>query len=120
MSALRLYFDADSMQRGVLAGLRARGVDAITAQEAGMVGRSDEEHVEFARSQGRVVFSFNVSHFSRIHAELQARGQSHAGIIVASQQRKSYSRIKVTLRTRVDTSQLGVESNEQIPRGWMA
>ena len=89
MSQVRLYFDADSMQRAVLAGLRARGVDATTALEAGMTDRSDEEQLDFARSQGRVLFSFNASDFCRIHAELLAQGESHAGIILALQQRYS-------------------------------
>ena len=89
MSQVRLYFDADSMQRAVLAGLRARGVDATTALEAGMTDRSDEEQLELARSQGRVLFSFNASGFCRIHAELLAQGKSHAGIILAPQQRYS-------------------------------
>ena len=89
MSQVRLYFDADSMQRAVLAGLRARGVDATTALEAGMTDRSDEEQLELARSQGRVLFSFNASDFCRIHAELLAQGKSHAGIILGPQQRYS-------------------------------
>ena len=89
MSQVRLYFDADSMQRGVLAGLRARGVDATTALEGGMADRSDEEQLEFARSQGGVLFTFNASDFCRIHAELLAEGKSHAGIVVAPQQRYS-------------------------------
>jgi hypothetical protein len=89
MSAVRLYFDTDSMERGVLVGLRARGVDAITAREAGKTDSSDEEHLEFASSQGRVLFSFNVRHFSRIHGELLSQGESHAGIILAPQQQYS-------------------------------
>jgi len=91
VSQIRLYFDADAMQRAVLAGLRARGVDATTALEAGMTDRSDEEQLDFARSEGRVLFTFNVSDFCRIHAELLAQGKSHAGIIVAPQQRYSAS-----------------------------
>jgi hypothetical protein len=87
VSQIRLYFDADSMQRAVLAGLRARGVDAMTALEAGLTDRSDEEQLVFAASQGRVLFTFNASDFCRIHAELLSQGNSHAGIIVAPQQR---------------------------------
>jgi hypothetical protein len=79
------------MQRAVLAGLRARGVDATTALEAGLTDRSDEEQLEFAHSQGRVLFSFNASHFCRIHSELMAQGETHAGIILAPQQRYSIS-----------------------------
>jgi hypothetical protein len=67
--------------------LRARGVDVTTALEAGTTRATDQEHLEFAGAQGRVLFSFNVSHFSRLHAEFLSRGQSHAGIIMAAQQR---------------------------------
>jgi hypothetical protein len=89
MSQARLCFDADSMQRAVLAGLRARGVDAMTALEAGLIDGSDEEQLEYARSQRRVLFSFNASHFYRIHSELLSQGESHAGILLAPQQRYS-------------------------------
>ncbi len=87
MSAVRLYFDADSMQRAMVVALRARGVDVTTASEAAIADHTDEEQLELARSQGRALFTFNVSHFCRLHADLLSRGQSHAGIIVAPQQR---------------------------------
>ena len=51
MSVARLYLDADSMERAVLFGLRARGIDATSAQEAGMADSSDEEQLEFSRTQ---------------------------------------------------------------------
>jgi hypothetical protein len=87
LSPIRLYFDVDSMERAVLIGLRARGIDATTALEAGMTEATDEEQLEFARSQGRVLFSFNVSHFCHLHSEYLGHGESHAGIIVAPQKR---------------------------------
>jgi len=86
MTAVRLYFDADSMQRAVIVGLRARGLDVLTALEAGTTHVTDEEQLEFARSKERVLFSFNVAHFSRLHSEWLSRGRPHAGIIVAPQQ----------------------------------
>jgi predicted nuclease of predicted toxin-antitoxin system len=89
MSAVRLYFDADSMERAVVMGLRARGVDATTSQEAGTTDRTDEEQLKYAGSQGRVLFSFNASDFCRIHTQVLAEGKSHAGIILAPQQRYS-------------------------------
>jgi predicted nuclease of predicted toxin-antitoxin system len=89
VSQVRLYFDADSMQRALLAALRARGVDATTALEAGMADRPDDEQLAFAKSEGRVLFSYNASDFCRIHAQLLAQGKSHAGIILAPQQRYS-------------------------------
>lgn len=47
-----------------------------------MADSSDEEHLEFARAEGRVLFSFNVSDFQRIHTEYVSQGKTHAGIIV--------------------------------------
>ena len=89
MSAVRLYFDVDSMERAVIVGLRARGIDAITSQEVGTTDWNDEEQLEFACSQARVLFSFNASDFCRIHTEFLTQGKSHAGIILAPQQRYS-------------------------------
>jgi hypothetical protein len=45
---LRLYFDEDSLTHALVIALRARGVDLLTALEAGMLERSDEEHLEYA------------------------------------------------------------------------
>lgn len=89
MSAVRFYFDADSMERRLLAALRARGIDAITALDARMTGATDEEQLAFALQEGRALVSFNVADFCRIHAEAISRGDSHAGIVVVPQQRYS-------------------------------
>ena len=51
----QLYIDEDSMDRDLVRALRACGVNVITAQDVGMMGRSDEEHLLFATSQGRVL-----------------------------------------------------------------
>ncbi len=77
------------MQSGLVRALRARGVDALTALEAGMIERSDEEHLEYATQEGRVLYSFNVKDFHRLHQEHLAKGESHAGIILTRQQRYS-------------------------------
>jgi uncharacterized protein with PIN domain len=86
---IRLYIDEDSMRSALVRALRARGVDVLTALEAGMIERSDEEHLEYAAGEGRVLYSFNVRDFYRLHQEYLAKGKSHAGIILARQQRYS-------------------------------
>lgn len=86
---IRLYFDEDSMQRSLVRALRARGVDVITALDAQMIERSDVEHLAYATQAGRVLCSANVGDFYRLHSELLAQGQSHAGIILIPQ--KHYS-----------------------------
>src|SRR4051812_40498434 len=83
---IRLYFDEDSMDHELVLALRGRGVDVLTTLEAGMLARSDEEHLAFAATQGRVLYSFNVAHFCALHAAWLSGGRSHAGLILGQQQ----------------------------------
>jgi predicted nuclease of predicted toxin-antitoxin system len=83
---IRLYFDEDSMRRSLVRALRARGVDVITALEAGMIEREDVEHLDYATEQGCVLCTFNVGDFYRLHSEYVAQGKPHAGIILMRQQ----------------------------------
>lgn len=89
MNTVRLYFDADAGQRAVVRGLQARGVDVMTATEAGLADATDEQQLEFARDQARALFTFNAADFFRIHTEYLTRGKPHAGTILAPQQRYS-------------------------------
>jgi hypothetical protein len=86
---IRLYVDEDAMARAVVQGLRARGVDVITVLDTGMSEDDDLAQLEYATTQGRVLYTFNVGHFSQIHSEYLAQGKSHAGIIVVYRQRYS-------------------------------
>jgi hypothetical protein len=62
-------------------------VDVLTVADVGMLHRSDEEQIDWARQNGRVVFSFNTRDFYRLHTTIIEQGLSHAGIILAPQQR---------------------------------
>ena len=84
---IRLYFDEDSMSAGLIGALRARGVDVLTALDAGMIEHDDTEHLDYATSQGRVLCSFNVADFYDLHTTYLAAGKMHAGIVLAQQQR---------------------------------
>lgn len=83
---VRLYFDEDSMDRQLLRALRARGVDAVSALDADMIERPDEKHLRHAASLSRVLFTFNVGDFCRLHSSFLEAGEEHSGIIVARQQ----------------------------------
>ena len=75
---------------GALAkGLRARGVMILTALEAKLIAKPDDEHLAFATQLELVLFSHNITHFCRIHAEWLMDGREHAGIILGPQQRFS-------------------------------
>jgi len=86
---IRLYIDEDAMDKDLVQALRARGLDVITALDARMIERSDDEHLDYATAQGCVLYSFNVGDFYRLHTAYMAQGKSHAGIILAQQQRYS-------------------------------
>lgn len=89
MATVRLYLDEDSMDRALVRALRARGVDVISAFDVGMIERDDAEHLDYATVHGRVLYTFNVGDFYRLHTNYLAEGKSHAGIILAQQQRYS-------------------------------
>ena len=77
------------MDGDLVRGLRSREIDLVTAAEAGMIRRTDKDHLSFAAAQGRVLYSFNVGDFHEIHSEWTASGRNHGGIILAQQKRYS-------------------------------
>jgi predicted nuclease of predicted toxin-antitoxin system len=86
---IRLYFDEDSMHRGLVRALRARGGDVTTALDVGMIEREDTEHLDYATEQGRVLCTFNGGDFYRLHSDHLSHGKRHAGIILMQQRRFS-------------------------------
>ena len=68
------YFDEDAMDADLIHALRIRGVDVTSALEQGMIRCQDSDHLEFATSQGRVLYSFNVGDFQRLHYETLTQG----------------------------------------------
>ncbi len=86
---IRLYFDEDTMDQDLVRALKARGMDVTTAFLEDMVGQPDEQHLDIAAQQERVLFSFNRRDFYRIHAQYLLQNKSHAGIILANQQQYS-------------------------------
>ena len=80
---IALYLDEDVAT--LLANLlRAKGFDALTAREAGMLSRSDREQLAFATARGRTVFTHNRADFDELAKEFAAAGLPHAGIISAA------------------------------------
>lgn len=87
MSQVRLYLDEDTMRRSLVFSLRSRNVDVLTASEADMVSRDDQDHLATALAAGRVLYTFNVADYCILHQTWISEGRPHAGIIVARQQR---------------------------------
>jgi uncharacterized protein DUF5615 len=89
VSRINVYIDEDAMDSDLVAALRSRGVTVITALDAGLAGKSDDEQLAFAAEHGCVLYTFNVSDFYRLHTEWADAGREHAGMILAPQQRFS-------------------------------
>jgi predicted nuclease of predicted toxin-antitoxin system len=84
-----IRFHLDEHCPTVLAeGLRRRGIDVTTTPEAGSRGAEDPEHVAFALSQGRVIFTQDED-FLTIHAA----GIPHPGIAYCHQGTRSLGEI---------------------------
>lgn len=87
MTRPRLYMDEDSMDQVLVRSLREQGVDVRTALDDRMLGMSDQAQLQWATGQGRVLYTYNIRDFARLHAAFLARGAMHAGIIFVHQRR---------------------------------
>lgn len=86
---VQLYLDEDAMDGDLVDALRLRGVNVTTALLEGMIHRDDRDHLEYASSQGRTLYSFNMGDYLELHAEYLEQGKHHAGLILAQQQKFS-------------------------------
>ena len=71
---ISLHLD-ENVHLAIADALRRRGIDVTTAADAHLIGASDDQHLDFARAQQRIVFTHDVD-FLRLHA----KGTNHAGI----------------------------------------
>jgi|SRR5207237_1081020 len=78
---IELYLDED-VDVLVADLLRARGFKAITTQEAGQLGNSDEEQLAHAINQQMAFFTHNRVDFERIAEEYFVVSREHHGIII--------------------------------------
>ena len=82
---VRLYFDEDSARHALAREIGTRGADVITAYQAGMAAKNDEEQLAWATLNGRAVYSFNRGDFYELHTNWLRDGRSHGGIILSRQ-----------------------------------
>ncbi|AFY48398.1 Protein of unknown function DUF82 [Nostoc sp. PCC 7524] len=87
MAKIKFHLD-ENITLAIANGLRRRGIDVTTTPEKGMIGISDEQQLEFAISENRVIFTQDTD-FLRLHYA----GCSHRGIIYCPQTSKSIGKI---------------------------
>jgi len=80
----RLFLDED-VPEAVAVSLKLRGYDVVTTRQAGRRGLTDAQQLDFAHSQGRLLFTHNVADFTKLHVEFLRKGKEHSGILLARQ-----------------------------------
>ena len=90
MSTIRLYIDEDLEEDAFVDALRQQRFDVQTVTEAARRDDTDSIQMEHAHWSGRVLCSYNIRDFSRIHGEWLSEGRNHSGLILLHQQRLSH------------------------------
>jgi hypothetical protein len=89
VSRICLYLDEDTIKSALVKALQNAELDVITVADADMLGASDKEQLIWSTEHKRVIYSFNIGDFCRLHRDYMAQGKTHAGIILAPQQQYS-------------------------------
>jgi hypothetical protein len=69
--------------------LRARSIEAFTASELRLAGRSDPDLLAAAAANGFVLLTENVGDFARVAGEHLSAGGHHPGVLIALSSRFS-------------------------------
>ncbi len=79
MSVIKFYTDVHIAKEAV-EQLRKKGVDILHCGEVGMADADDGAHLLYAVKDGRVMVTCDAD-FEHYHAEWQAAGREHTGIV---------------------------------------
>lgn len=79
---IHVYLDED-VDVLVAALLRSRGFEATTAQQAGQLGKTDAEQLEYALSQRVTILTHNRTDFEGLARQYFEQEKLHYGIIIA-------------------------------------
>jgi hypothetical protein len=89
MSKIKLYIDEDASREAFVSALRRAKIDCLTTLEANNLGCSDSEQLTWATDNNRVIYTFNVRDYCKLHKIYMKQEKNHPGIIVV--ERQSYS-----------------------------
>jgi hypothetical protein len=78
---VKVYLDED-LSPTIARILRERGVDAVTAHEAGQIQLDDRAQLAEATRAGRAIVTANVVDFIALAHDAVARNAEHAGIVL--------------------------------------
>jgi hypothetical protein len=79
---VRFYLDEDFAYGARLKAIRAVSIDVLSAREAGMLRRSDDDQLRYSTAASRLILTHNQRDFARIHKEWTRAETHHAGICI--------------------------------------
>ena len=88
MTEIKIYSDED-VNIAVTEGLKRRGIKALSCQEVGNIGLTDDEQIKHANSKKLVILTHDADFLRIIHE----KRLSHSGIIFVSQNKLSVGEI---------------------------
>ena len=88
---MKFYLD-EHIPKAVAEGLRRRGIDVLTIQDAGRAGDPDRKQLAFAAMKRRVLVTFDDDFLA-----LDAAGAPHSGIVFSQAGRRSVGDLIETL-----------------------
>lgn len=118
MTQIRLYLDEDTMDRDLLAALRLRNVDVLSTGEAQMLSRSDEEQLKWALENQRVIYSFNIRDFYKIHTKWIEERRDHSGIVLGFQNYSIGEQMRRILRITARKSAEEMKNQVEFLSAW--
>lgn len=80
----RLALDED-VRRILARLLRDRGWDAVSVVETGRLGLPDEDQLDWATHEHRILVTHNAADFATLAANWLSAGRTHAGLFIARQ-----------------------------------
>jgi predicted nuclease of predicted toxin-antitoxin system len=92
-----VFYTNESVNLAVAEGLKRRGVKVITARDAGNLGLSDDEQLEYAKRGNLVIITHDDDFLSL------AMGLEHKGIVFVHQQKYSIGDLIRNLKLLWDT-----------------
>ncbi|HSN75908.1 MAG TPA: DUF5615 family PIN-like protein [Anaerolineae bacterium] len=88
---IRFHLD-ENVNLAIASGLRRRGIDVTTSKEAGLVGATDDQQLNFAWREGRVLVTQDTDFLV-----IAAQAEQHAGIAFARKGSRSVRKMSEQL-----------------------
>jgi predicted nuclease of predicted toxin-antitoxin system len=89
--SVRYHLD-EHIDPAVAAGLRGRGIDVTTTNDAGLLGADDEEHLHFALAEQRAIMTHDED-FLVLHSQ----GRRHFGVVFCHKEARTIGQVVQSL-----------------------